>query len=499
MPVETKNPLSNALQLISRSLIGASVDDEIGSSIKTSWRRRFCGALLLFMYVWVFYVVMMSLTAYQIQTRVQALGENGQRQSIWGITRIAGELFQIQDEFNNNNNRLIALEKEIYLAEAKITKNDSNYYAARSTLIGYLRLADIQLSSDKIDLVLDNSDRAAENGNIDDSFRLLAIAQENRTVLQAFDGSLDALEEFRTATLDLVNAEQEKYRKSKELSALLIRKGYLKTNLDVFNSTYDKNVELIDELHFFYYPPGHASSWIGSIYAFMFGGGSEIDSSKVRYGFVTLPSEVLMILIVIAMGTMGSLINITQVFFAGEDREITFFLFRPLLGAVVAIGIYVITKAGVLVSSNVAANSGGVAKLNAFFVSFISLIAGLMSEAAITTIKSSGTRFLRGDAVTEKARYANGVKAKMTSDGKENKDLYPFFEVAPVEIDNWLSENELVPNDAQRVIAAWLEKPVRNLFSDLRPPTNQAPSGQPGQTPDAEPVKRQSDASKPVQ
>ncbi|MEP1934936.1 MAG: hypothetical protein ABJJ37_26990 [Roseibium sp.] len=479
MPAETKNTLSNARHMISRSVIGATVDDEIGSSIKTSWRRRSNGVLLLIMYALVFYIVMMSLTAYQIQTRVQALAENGQKLSIWGVTRTAGELFKIQDELNKLTKRQLALEDDHYLTKAELQVASSNYEFKKHSLLAKLRLipSDIKLDGD-MDFPI-----------------LLGIAQENQTELKEVSGGIEALTEFQNAEQAAGTTKYKLDGIQSEINILDHKTIGIENKLRLLKretAEYDKNVELIDELHFFYYPPEYTSSWIGSVYAYMFGG-SHIDSSKARYGFVTLPSEVLMILIVIAMGTMGSLINITQVFFAGEDRKITFYLFRPLLGAVVAIGIYVITKAGVLVSSNVAADSGGVAKLNAFFVSFVSLIAGLMSETAITTIKSSGTRFLRGDAVTETARYANGVKAEMTKDGKENKDLYPFFEVPPDEIDNWLTENELVPSDAQRVIAAWLEKPVRNLFSDMRPPANLTPTGQHRQRTDAEPIEPQPD------
>ena len=79
---------------------------------------------------------------------------------------------------------------------------------------------------------------------------------------------------------------------------------------------------------------------------------------------------------------------------------------------------------------------------------------------------------MSGDPVTEVARYANGRFLKLWRVQKKTlKDLYPFFDEANDVIDNWIAEGEKVPGDAQRVISAWLEQPVRNLFSDLRSST----------------------------
>ncbi len=164
----------------------------------------------------------------------------------------------------------------------------------------------------------------------------------------------------------------------------------------------------------------------------------------------------------------GCVDAVTQIFFSGEDKPISFYLFRPLLGAVVAIGVYVITKAGVSVASSLPAQPDGGTQLNAFFISFVSLVAGLMSEAAISTIENAGTRLFRGDSVIEKARYARNVNKIMADKGKNATDLYPYFDVENQVVDDWLAESELVPAGAQRVIAAWLGESVRDLFSDLK-------------------------------
>lgn len=469
MSVKLGEWFSSTHRFMLMGFIGADSGDENWASIRKSWRRRTCGFLLLLMYGVVFYVVMMSLTAYQIQTRVQAIGDISDKWNIWGVTRTADRIFKTQSSIDEQAKAIHQL--------------NGNSIEFQSKLIAANRKSSVALSELKNTLKIENPEISLRSKfpalDAFSEHEILNIAQEHAANLS--DASTNAVNLLKQA-LD----EQEKLRL--ELSSIDLKKKHAQSNLESLEKqkseilaaaeNHDKIFELTDELHFFYYPPDYSNnSLIGGVYVFLFGGTERAGESfentiKSTYGFVTLPSEVLMMLIVIAMGTMGSLINITQIFFSGEDRKASFFLFRPLLGAVVAIAIYVLTKAGVLVASNPTATSSDPAQLNAFFVSFVSLISGLMSETAISTIKDSGSRFFRGDAVVKTSRYASNVLAIMKEQGKTSRDLYPFFDVTPKEIDGWLKETNRVPGDAQRIIAAWLGKPVRDLFSDIEPPSN---------------------------
>ncbi|MEP3279872.1 MAG: hypothetical protein ABJN26_13400 [Stappiaceae bacterium] len=472
MPEKSNQSLLTTSRLLFKNFIGTGTDDEIGTAFRTTWRRRTIGFLLLFMYGVVFYVVMMSLTAYQIQTRVQALGDTSNKWSIWSVTRTADRIFKTQSSIDEQAKAIHQLNSNAVEFQSKLIAANRESSAALSELKNILQV-------ENPDISLQSKFSALEAFSEREVFDIVKAhtAKLSDTAKSALDLLKQALDMQETLRLELSNADLKKEHAQKNLESLEKQKSEFLAS----TRNHDKIVELTDELHFFYYPPDYSNnSLFGGAYVFMFGGTvkageDQTDKNTSTYGFVTLPSEVLMMLIVIAMGTMGSLINITQIFFSGEDRKTSFFLFRPLLGAVVAIAIYVLTKAGVLVASNPTATSGDPAQLNAFFVSFVSLISGLMSETAINTIKNSGTRFFRGDVVTEKSRYANNVLAVMKAQDKSNSDLYPFFDVPQKEIDGWLSETELVPGDAQRIIGAWLGTPVRDLFSDIEPPTNKKP------------------------
>ncbi len=445
------------LSTLTQTALGTQRDDQLTDNVRKSWRRRIGGALLLGMYAIVFYTVIMSLTAYQIQTRVRVINDDGNRQSVWSIARIANEVLTREKLLDDKLVDLSLNEFDRAEAEKAVLDAKQKNLAADGELVALLARLDppIVVPVDAPDSVLLE---AATKGETDPESgdRIRSLREE--LLRQA------AAQRNSQATKEL--ADKEIARLRQEVDILKGQKKAYEQNTPNFGQIAD----VIDELRFFRSAlRDGGNGFVFSISEFLFGS-SKVDEGKPSgYMFVTLPSEVLIMLVVITMGTMGSMISITQTFFAGEDRPLTFYLFRPLLGAIVAIGVYVITKAGVIVSSNLPLQADGAAELNAFFVSFISLVAGLMSESAINTIRRAGTGFLRGDPVTEKARYASQVDATMTAKKKKAKDLYPFFDVTSDVVDKWLAETEQVPGDAQRIIAAWLGEPVRNLFSDLPP------------------------------
>ena len=454
MPTKTAQNISSLLSTFFHTAIGTKRDDQLADDFRKSWRRRISGLMLLIMYALVFYIVIMSLTAYQIQNRVRALSEIGERQSIWSVARLADQIVTMEGRIREFDivisglkTDLFAVGKDEYEAELSLDK------IGRKLVILISATGAIMPDPDGDFIFDDLLNIARPIGLTDENFRnkVSEIADAYNLAYELFE-SVGREKRLIEVRLEELNAESQKFNKQ----------NGLKNNSNI--------VDLIDELRFFHRStkPGE-DGIISGLWKFLIGSSEDAGNSRSIYSFVTLPSEVLILLVVIAMGTMGSLISISQVFFSGEDRSITFYLFRPLFGAVVAIGVYVVTKAGVIVASNLPAQADGSAKLNAFFVSFISLVGGMMSESAIEMFKRAGANFLRGDPVMEHARYASGVAATMANQKKEPKDLLPFLDVQPEIVAKWLEQNEKVPGGAQRIIAAWLKQPVRNLFSDLPP------------------------------
>jgi hypothetical protein len=75
------------------------------------------------------------------------------------------------------------------------------------------------------------------------------------------------------------------------------------------------------------------------------------------------------------------------------------------VGAITALVIFIVAKAGVPVIAD-ASRVGGDAPINPYFVSFLAIISGLMSENAILSVQTQGARFFAPDAVPEQLRWA---------------------------------------------------------------------------------------------
>jgi hypothetical protein len=190
-------------------------------------------------------------------------------------------------------------------------------------------------------------------------------------------------------------------------------------------------------------------------------------ASMQRFHFdalATMPSQLLSQILVLSMGALGSIIFLTRAFLTPRlFKPFSWYLFRPFLGMVTALAMFVLTKSGLgIVSGENAANS-----LNPFVISFIAIISGLLSEQAYERIQSAGESFFKTEE--RKQRWSLSVCEEMEKQSKSGDDMRPFVKASPKIIEEWVEGTIPVPADAQKIISAWLGKPVRELFSDQPP------------------------------
>lgn len=189
--------------------------------------------------------------------------------------------------------------------------------------------------------------------------------------------------------------------------------------------------------------------------------------------FTSFPPEVLTVILVLAMGALGGTIHLTRLYLdhrgasqASQDRPASYYLFRPFLGAVTALSVYILAKAGVLV---VATPSDGAleASLSPFFVSFIGIVSGLLAEQAIDTIQRAGRTWFSGSSVAAKKRWGNNLKRHVNDQNRS--DMAEALNLPVAKLRGWVEEQEMVPEPMQSLIAAWLRVPERELFTDIEP------------------------------
>jgi len=183
--------------------------------------------------------------------------------------------------------------------------------------------------------------------------------------------------------------------------------------------------------------------------------------------FLRQPREILVLQLTMVMGTLGSLVTMTWLFMRRESElGIRRSLFLPLVGSVSAVIIFVFFKAGQLTISS----GGAETSLSPFFLSFVGIISGLLSERAYGRMESIGTRFFTVD--DDHLRWGVRLKQALADSGLTIAQLAQYLDVEEATAKNLVNETIPATYSQQKIIAASLRLEVRQLFSD-EPPADQ--------------------------
>ena len=202
--------------------------------------------------------------------------------------------------------------------------------------------------------------------------------------------------------------------------------------------------------------------------------------TSVWYGLVFCAaqwtSDMLVLMLVISMGLLGSALHLLAVFVSTQSevdkrKGLSFgeYPLRLAFGAVTAIVVFIIAKAGIPVLADTS-KLGGSAPINPYFVSFLAIVSGLMSDRALETIRGIATNLLRGTGTESLPRYARmNVEEVLKEANRSIEGLARVLGISVDDANKLLSGSELVPPNAQRLVAVFLDRPIRDLFSDLPP------------------------------
>ncbi len=105
-----------------------------------------------------------------------------------------------------------------------------------------------------------------------------------------------------------------------------------------------------------------------------------------------LPTIFMSMVLVLAMGGLGSLITVTIEFLgdpAQRSARFSAYLFRPMLGTIVALAAYIGVKSG-----QVSVAGEGVSELSPFLLSFLGVLAGIMSERVYRRLVDYGEKII---------------------------------------------------------------------------------------------------------
>jgi hypothetical protein len=185
---------------------------------------------------------------------------------------------------------------------------------------------------------------------------------------------------------------------------------------------------------------------------------------------VTTQPDILTLTLVILMGILGSSLQMTYAFFKKQQIERPgAYLLRVCVGAITALVIFIVAKAGVPVIAD-ASKLGGDASINPYFVSFLAIISGLMSENAIASVQNQGARFFGAELTAEPKRWTRqDLHETFTKSDRDPVRVKRLLQASDQEFEGWISGKEPLPANVQMIIAGVLQIPPRDLFTDIPP------------------------------
>ena len=185
---------------------------------------------------------------------------------------------------------------------------------------------------------------------------------------------------------------------------------------------------------------------------------------------LVMPPDILTLALVILMGVLGSALQMTHALFRQNriERPGAYFL-RLGVGAITALVIFIVAKAGVPVIAD-ASRLGGDAPINPYFVSFLAIISGLMSENAIMMVQAQGAKFFASETAADPQRWARfDLHDAFAKANRSPSNVRQLLNTEDAQFEGWISGKDAVPGAAQIMIAGVLGMPLRDLFTDIPP------------------------------
>ena len=188
------------------------------------------------------------------------------------------------------------------------------------------------------------------------------------------------------------------------------------------------------------------------------------------YRLTLIPSDVLVLTLVIVMGLLGSSLQLSYIYATQyEAKNTSFYIIRPLFGVITAFVIFIVAKAGIPLIAD-STRLGANAPINPYFISFLAIISGMLSERALVSLTRIGSNYFREGDAGEPLRWARkSLMEDFRTAGRDPDQLRRLLKAKDSEWSEWLQGKEAMPASVQVMVAAVLQKPRRELFTDIPP------------------------------
>ena len=187
--------------------------------------------------------------------------------------------------------------------------------------------------------------------------------------------------------------------------------------------------------------------------------------------FLTAPREILVMLLTIIMGVLGSVITMTWTFVRRDaGLSVRRFLLLPFVGGMSAFIVLIFLKAGQLTLTAGETTD----ELSPFVLSFVGIISGLLSERAYGRISEVGQNFFRVDARQD--RWGIRLDEALAAAGVSVEEVARHLDLDDLDAAELVEGKAAADPVQQQLIAALVRSEPRVLFTDIPPaavPRNQ--------------------------
>ncbi|OJY44271.1 MAG: hypothetical protein BGP08_08720 [Rhizobiales bacterium 64-17] len=399
-------------------------------------------------------VCIFALASTLTQSRILSLSFDGVPASIWKLDSVRQDWSALRKQIADQTEALKAANSANLMLEDRGTKAAQGLNWAKEQLKDTLYEVSASLSgidNDLSDFLSGSADYGAKVARLKASNARLRNGQASLAgVLDQFDKISGA---YAIAKTEYDEYDAESKGLNQKITSLASGIKSIQDSIDVVFSKITKNVDAPTRARIenALYELNPTSTWF----------------SKAISWFVILQPDVLSLILVVLMGVLGSSMQILHSLFRGDGiQSFGDYVLRLSVGAITALVIFIVAKAGVPIIAD-ASRLNGDAPINPYFVSFVAIISGLMSEQAIVTVQNQGQRFF-ANGTSEPDRWARqDLNPDLAAQNLDVPTLARYLTISNEAAEAILKGSQRATSEQQKIVAIYLRKSVRDLFSDL--------------------------------
>jgi hypothetical protein len=389
------------------------------------------------------------------QTRLSTISIDGVTISIWKLDDTRTQWKKIRDRIRDQSEALIKAKQELDDAQQSLANDDGVYRPARTPLDAELQALRTGISGYEPDLA------KAMVGSPGEQVSMLGTAKDR--LLKAHP----ELQESISKIADLDKTYEPIYAERMTLEAkTAVKKGQVKALHDSLSSLQDSLDGLFRQFSTKSLDDPTRVRLENALFELYSG---KFLGASMNWHLI-MPPDILTLALVILMGVLGSALQMTHALFRQNriERPGAYFL-RLGVGAITALVIFIVAKAGVPVIAD-ASRLGGDAPINPYFVSFLAIISGLMSENAIMMVQAQGAKFFASETAADPQRWARfDLHDTFAKANRSPSNVRQLLNTEDAQFEGWISGKDAIPGAAQTMIAGVLGMPPRDLFTDIPP------------------------------